>query len=275
MKVGAIGLGLIGSIWARHFEEDGILAAAWNRTPKPTFPKWVPELADVANVSDVLILCLADPPAVASVLERLAPRLTPCHTILQTSTIDPASSARFEQLVRARGAAYIEAPFTGSKPGAETRRTVFYLGGEAGAIARAQPVIDRISQQQHLVGTGLQAAAFKLASNLVIAAQIAAMCEARSLARGLEIADETFFSLLRDNMAWSRAMELKEPKVRAGDFSPQFAVRHMLKDLRLARDSGLAPMPVCEAVIRQLESAVARGWGDEDFTVLIRLIGHD
>lgn len=271
MNVGIIGLGLIGSIWARHLEEDGLLAAAWNRTPKPEFPKWTPNVSDVSDQSDLLILCLADPPAVRSVLERLAPRLSARHAILQTSTIDPSSSAAFDQLVRARGAAYIEAPFTGSKPGAETRRTVFYFGGDAAEIARVQPVIDRLSRQQHRVGSGPQAAAFKLASNLAIAAQIAGLCEARALALNAGIADETFFDLLRSNMAWSRAMELKEPKLRTGDFSPQFAVRHMLKDLRLARDSGVAPMKVCDAVIAKLESAVARGEADLDFSAIAKV----
>lgn len=271
MNVGVIGLGLIGSIWARNLEEDSLLAAAWNRTPKPGFPKWESDLCAASDKSDILILCLADPPAVQSVLERLAHRLSPRHAILQTSTIDPASSANFERLVHARGAAYIEAPFTGSKPGAETRRTVFYFGGDPVEIARIKPVIDRLSHQQHHVGSGPQAAAFKLASNLAIAAQIAALCEARALASNAGITDETFFGLLRSNMAWSRAMELKEPKLRSGDFSPQFAVRHMLKDLRLARGSGVAPMEVCDAVIANLESAVARGWADADFSAIGRI----
>ena len=272
MTAGVIGLGLIGSIWARNLYEDGFLAAAWNRTPKPDFPKWVSDLSDVSDTSDILIVCLADPPAVGGVLAQLAPRLTSRHTILQTSTIDPGSSARFETLVRGTGAVYIEAPFTGSKPGAETRRTVFYLGGVEADIARAQPVLDRLSHQQHRVGTGPQAAAFKLASNLAIAAQIAALCEALVLARGRELSDEMFFALMKTNMAWSGAMQIKEPKLRAGDFSPQFAVRHMLKDLRLARDCGIAPMPVCETVIRQLESAVARGWADDDFSAMLALL---
>ncbi len=273
MKVGVIGLGLIGSIWARNLHEDGALSAAWNRTPKPDFPTWASDPCDVARGSEILILCLADPPAVETVLNRIAPHLQSRHAVLQTSTIDPANSARFEALVRGTGAAYIEAPFTGSKPGAETRRTVFYLGGAQADIARAQPALDRLSHQQYRVGAGPQAAAFKLASNLAIAAQIAALCEALVFARGHALPDEPFFALMKTNMAWSGAMQIKEPKLRAGDFTPQFAVRHMLKDLRLARDCGIAPMPVCETVIRRLEAAVARGWADEDFSVMARASG--
>ncbi|HMP76599.1 MAG TPA: NAD(P)-dependent oxidoreductase [Kiritimatiellia bacterium] len=272
IKTGALGLGLIGSIWARHLQEDGWLAAAWNRTAKPDVPRWTPELGTVADQADALIVCLADPPAVASVLDRIAPGLESRHTIIQTSTIDPASSRRFEEIVRARGAAYIEAPFTGSTPGAETRRTVFYTGGAPAEIARVQPLFDRLSHQQHFVGTGAQAATFKLASNLAIAAQVAALCESLALARANGVEDEHFFALLKTNMAWSGAAQLKEPKLRSGDFSPQFAVRHMLKDLRLARDSGAVSLPVCGQVIAQLEAASARGWFDEDFSVILRLL---
>ncbi len=272
IPTGVIGLGLIGSIWARHLHEDGWLAAAWNRTPKPDFPKAVSDLAEAPARAEVLILCLSDPPAVESVLGRLVSRLSARHLVIQTSTIDPACSARFAARVRATGAVYIEAPFSGSKPGAETRRTLFYLGGAPADIARAQPVFDRLSHQQHRVGDGPHAAAFKLASNLAIAAQIAALCEALALSRAQGLNDDTFFALMKTNMAWSGAMGIKEPKLRAGDYTPQFAVRHMLKDLRLARDSAAAPLPVCEMVIRQLESAAARGWADEDFAALFKLL---
>ena len=273
IKTGVAGLGLIGSIWARHLHEDGWLTAAWNRTPQPEFPKWVAEPSELADRCEVLILCLADPPAVAGVLDRLVSRLAPHHAVIQTSTIDPRSSERFAALTQARGAAYVEAPFTGSKPGAETRRTVFYLGGESETLARVQPVLGRLSQQQHRVGSPAHAATFKLASNLAIAAQVASLCESLTLARQQGITDDTFFSLLRTNMAWSGAAQLKEPKWRAGDYAPQFAVRHMLKDLRLARDSSACPLPVCETVIRQLEAAVARGWADEDFSVMLKGVG--
>lgn len=272
IPTGVLGLGLIGAIWARHLNDDGWLKGAWNRTPKPEFPQWKPAPADVAGVADALIVCVSDPAAVASVLEQLSSALEARHIVIQCSTIDPESSKRFEALARGRGAAYIEAPFTGSVPGAETRTTIYYLGGDKGTIARAQPVFDRLSKQQHYAGTGEQAATFKLASNLAIAVQVAALCESLALSRKRGISDELFFDLFRASMAWSPAAKVKEPKLKAGDFTPQFAVRHMLKDTRLARDSGVAPLPMCEAVIRQLEAAVVRGWAEEDFAVVQKLL---
>lgn len=272
ISTGVLGLGLIGSIWARHLQEDSWLNGAWNRTPRPDFPQWKSSPSDVAAAADALIICVSDPAAVASVLEQLIPALEARHTILQCSTIDPESSKRFEALVHTRRARYIESPFTGSVPGAETRTTIYYLGGDQSAIAHVQPVFDRLSKQQHLAGTGEQAATFKLASNLAIAAQAAALCESLTLSRRHGIDDATFFDLYRASMAWSPVAKVKEPKLRSGDFSPQFSVRHMLKDARLARASGVGPLPMCDTVIRQLESAMARGWGDKDFSILLKLL---
>ncbi|MBW7909251.1 MAG: NAD(P)-dependent oxidoreductase [Kiritimatiellae bacterium] len=274
IPTGVLGLGLIGSIWARHLSDDGWLSAAWNRTPKPDFPHWRATLPEVARAADALIICVSDPAAVSSVLDQLIPHLEPRHTVIQCSTIDPDSSTRFEARVRARGAAYLEAPFTGSVPGAESRTTVFYLGGDAATAARVQPVIDRLSKQQFRSDTGAQAAAFKLASNLAIAVQSAVLCESLALARSKGLSDQQFFDLLRISMAWSPVAKIKEPKLRTNDYSAQFAVRHMLKDVRLARDSGFAPLPMCEAVIRQLEAAMDRGWADQDYAILIKLLGE-
>lgn len=269
---GVLGLGLIGSIWARHLHEDGMLAGAWNRTPRPDFPAWKNAPAEVADAAEVLIIAVSDPPAVDEVIAALEPALAPHHTVVQCSTIDPGSSHAFEARVRTRGAAYVEAPFTGSKPGAETRKTIFYLGGSEEAIARIQPTLDRLSHQQSRFATGAQAAAFKLAANLTIAAQVAALCEALALARNQGIRDEDFFERLQGNMAWSGVMALKAPKLQSGEYQPQFAVRHMLKDLRLARASGVGAMAVCDAVIAQLEAAEANGWRDEDFAIVMRVV---
>lgn len=272
IPTGVLGLGLIGSIWARHLHADGWLAGAWNRTPQPEFPQWKPSPAAVAEVADALVVVVSDPPAVAAVLAALEDRLQPRHLVIQCSTIDPAGSERFERLVRARGAAYVEAPFSGSKPGAETRRTVYYLGGDAAAIERAQPVLSRLSQQRHVLGTGPQAALMKLVSNLQIVGQLELLCETLRWARAAGVPDDTFFNMLRGNMAWSGVYQIKEQKLRAGDFSPQFAVRHMLKDVRLALNSSSTALPLGEAVTARLQAAVDRGFSNDDISALYRLL---
>lgn len=266
-----LGLGIIGAAWARHLHADGWLAAAWNRTPAPGFPAWRDTPAAAADAADALVIVVADPPAVESVLGAMLDRLGPRHVVIQSSTIDPASSRRFAGMVGGRGAAYVEAPFTGSRPAAEARQTVYYLGGEPAAIDRAAPVLERLSSRRFTIGTGEQACVMKLACNLQIATQLETLCESLRWARAAGIPDDTFFGALRTNAAWSGVTQLKEPKLRAGDYAPQFSVRHMLKDLRLA--TGATPggmLPVGATVAERLQAAAGLGWGAEDMCALLK-----
>jgi 3-hydroxyisobutyrate dehydrogenase len=219
-------------------------------------------------------IVVADPAAVRALMGRIAPVLGPGKTVVQSSTIDPASADEFRAAARAAGADYLEAPFTGSKPAAEQRQTVFYLGGEAGLIARLEPLLACVSATRLHIGDHRQAAALKLAMNLNLAVQMQGLVEARALATAAGIGDEVFYGALARNVGYSGLVKLKEPKLRAGDFSPQFSVKHLHKDLRLASlAAGCAELPALDAVREQLKTAEARGHGEEDFCALARVLG--
>jgi len=272
MTIGILGLGIIGGVWARHYHAAGLLAGAWNRTPQPDFPRWQPTPEAVAAAADVVQIVVADPPAVRGLLDRIEPALGPGKIVVQSSTIDPASSEEFCARVTARGARYLEAPFTGSKPAAEAKKTVFYLGGDAALIAELEPVLALVSEARLPIGDHRQAATLKLAMNLNIAAQMEALCEALTLVRRAGVGDDVFFGALARNASYSGVTKLKEPKLRAGDFSPQFSVKHMLKDLRLASSiNGCEDFPVLDTVRDRLAAADRAGYGDEDFSALFKL----
>lgn len=271
--IGVLGLGLIGGVWARHYHAAGVLAGAWNRTPQPEFSQWRATAAAVAAAADVIQIVVADPPAVRVVLADILPVLGPGKVVVQSSTIDPASSEEFRALVVQRGARYLEAPFTGSRPAAEQRQTVYYLGGDADLIAELEPLLVLVSSVRLHVGDHRQAATLKLAMNLNLAALMEGLCEALTLARHGGVSDDVFFSALGRNAGHSGLAKLKEPKLRAGDFAPQFSVKHMLKDLRLAGGTkGGGDLPVLATVRDRLAAADRAGWADEDFSALLKLL---
>ena len=274
MKIGVIGLGIIGSVYARNYAAAGKLAGTWNRTPQPDAPAWKAMPEAVAAAAEVVQIVVSDPPAVEAVLTRILPQLGPGKIIVQSSTIDPASSTKFAALVAARGARYLEAPFTGSRPAAEAKKTVFYLGGDQALIAEVEPLLALTSEHRLFIGTGEQAAALKLAMNLNLAVQMEGICEALTLARRAGIADGVFFEVFARNMGYSGLAKLKEPKLRAGDFAPQFSVKHMLKDLRLdSRMNGCDDFPALDTVRDRLAQAERAGYADEDYTAIIKLLG--
>jgi len=271
--IGILGLGIIGGTWARRYAAAGVLAGSWNRTPQPAAPAWKDTPEAVAAVADVVQIVVADPPAVEGVLQRILPQLKPGKTVVQSSTIDPASSVQFAKLVRNRGAGYVEAPFTGSKPAAEEGKIVFYLGGPAADLDAVEPLLQVVSETRFRIGTGEQASALKLAMNLNIAAQMEALSESLTFARRAGIGDDVYFTALAKNVSYSGLTKLKEAKLRAADFAPQFSVKHMHKDMRLAAATAAgADYPVLQTVRIRLAAAEERGLGDEDFSALLRLL---
>jgi 3-hydroxyisobutyrate dehydrogenase-like beta-hydroxyacid dehydrogenase len=271
--IGVIGLGIIGGVWARHYAAAGRLAGAWNRTAQPEFPAWKYTAAEVARAADVIQIVVADPAAVRAVLAQIAPELGPNKFVVQSSTIDPAASGEFAAAVGARGARYLEAPFSGSKPAAERKQSVFFLGGGAAEIAEAEPLLALVSAHRFTIGTPAQAAAFKLATNLNVAAQMQGLAEALTMARQAGVSDDVFFGVLSKHTAYSPFTQLKEPKLRAADFSPQFSVKHMHKDMRLAAGmAGCADFPLLDTIRETLKTAEARGLGDEDIAAVIKMV---
>jgi 3-hydroxyisobutyrate dehydrogenase len=272
--IGVIGLGIIGGTWTEHYAAAGVLAGCWNRTPQPTRPCWKESPEAVADAADAIQIVVADPPAVQGILDRILPRLGAGKIVIQSSTIDPESSDRFRAQVEARGARYLEAPFTGSKPAAEQRKTVFYLGGPADLVAAVQPLLQRVSEKRLAIAAEpRKAAALKLAMNLNLAVMLEGLCEALTFARRAGISDDTFFDALAGNVGTSPLAKLKEPKLRTGDFSPQFSVKHMHKDMRLASGAAKeAPLPLLEAARERLQLAESHGFADEDFSALLKLL---
>ncbi len=273
MTVAVFGLGIIGSLWAQHYETERLLGASWNRTAKPAAPRWQPDPVAAAQCSDVLHLVVADPPAVQSLLERIVPVLRPTQLVVQSSTIDPQSAERFCGMVRATGARYVEAPFTGSKPAAESRTLVYYLGGRAEDLDLAEPYLAHLSRKRLRLPEPRQAAALKLSMNLQIAMVTQSIVEGLSFARHAGLADETFFAALESNVVCSGLVGLKKDKLLAGDWSPQFSTKHLLKDVRLALGTpGAGELPGTSLMERRLALLAERGWSEQDFSALLELL---
>src|ERR1700691_2444574 len=128
MNVSVLGLGIIGSAWAKNLIADGHTVRCWNRTPKD-FPNFTASIQETVNQAEVIFIIVADPPAVQSVLNQIQSKLGSGQLVIQSSTISAKWTQLFAEQVRKTGAWFLEAPFTGSKIAAEQRQTVFYVGG--------------------------------------------------------------------------------------------------------------------------------------------------
>ncbi len=278
MKIAVLGLGIIGSVWAKNLRDDGHEVRAWNRTPQPEFPGFVANVPVAVSGADFVFIVVADPAAVQSVLDVALPHLQKGQMIIQSSTISPSWTLEFASQVEKTGADFLEAPFTGSKLAAQARETVFYLGGETELIERAESVLAPISKARLHIGPRGAGSALKLAMNLNIAGVAQALSESLAFARGCGISDDVYFGALGANISKSGLVDLKEPKLRAQDYAPQFSLKHLEKDLRLtletAQEKGVE-LPQTQSLRALYQQGLKRGWGDEDFIGLERLLGKE
>jgi 3-hydroxyisobutyrate dehydrogenase-like beta-hydroxyacid dehydrogenase len=274
MKIAVLGLGIIGSTWATHLIADGYDVLCWNRTPK-TFPNFTASLSSAINKADAIFIIVSDPAAVQSVLDKIVPELTPNQLVIQSSTISARWTLLFAEQVQNTGALYIEAPFTGSKPSAEKRQTVFYCGGDTYVVQKARRFLTPLSKAILHIGPLGSASSLKLAMNLNVAGVAQTLCESLSLARAAGIPDDIYFAALEQNVSHSGLADLKEQKLRANDFSPQFSVKHMAKDLRLALETAVdanVPLEQTEHLKKIYDRGMDAGLSDDDFIGLMRLI---
>jgi len=274
MKISVFGLGIIGGTWAENLRRDGHDVRGWNRTPKPQLSFYTPDARVAAAHAEVLHIVVADPPAVQGVLNQIKPALRPGQIVIQSSTISPAASRDFAAQVEATGAAFLEAPFTGSKIAAEQGKLVFFIGGDTALMERARPVLSRLASHIEYVGPLGSASAIKLAFNINIALVGEALGESLHFARAAGISDERYFSALRLNVSWSGLAELKEKKLKTADYAPQFSLKHMGKDLRLALETAgqKLSLPQTQRLAKLYQAGLVRGWGDDDFIGLIRAV---
>jgi 3-hydroxyisobutyrate dehydrogenase-like beta-hydroxyacid dehydrogenase len=212
---------------------------------------------------------------VQSVLDKIQPKLGRGVLVIQSSTISAKWTRLFAEQVQRTGASFLEAPFTGSKLAAEQRQTVYYLGGEPEVIDKARQILKHISSAILRIGPLGSASSLKLAMNLNIAGVAQTLCESLTLSRAAGIPDEVYFNALARNASRSGVSDLKEPKLRQRDYTPQFSLKHMAKDLRLALETAddlSVSLEQTGHLKKIYDQGMSSGWADDDFIGLMRLL---
>jgi 3-hydroxyisobutyrate dehydrogenase-like beta-hydroxyacid dehydrogenase len=274
MKISVLGLGMMGSLWARQLVTLGHDVRGWNRMPLE-FPNFTPSIRDAVRGAEMIFVVVADPAAVQSVLDAILPELGAGQVLIQSSTVSPSDDIRYAALVEKTAAQFLEAPFAGSKVVNEKLQTVYYLGGDSAVMEKARPLLETISSALIHVGPVGSAASLKLAMNLNMAGVAQALCESLTLSRAAGVSDEIFFEALSRNSSHSKVADGKKAKLIARDYSPQFSLKHMAKDVRLALETAGTLSLQLDQTAKLKETydrALTAGWGSEDFIGLIRAI---
>ncbi len=271
-NVGVVGLGIIGSRVADNLRRLGFPVFVWNRNPRPV-QNFVGAPAELAEMCDYIQIFVSDDDALLDVVRQLAPALAPRHIVIAHPTVAPHSMRSAADLVERRGARFVEAPFTGSKMGAEKGELVFYVAGDEVALKEARPILEASSKEIIEIGEIGQATVVKLATNIVTSASVQALAEALALISHAGVSSDKFVAALQNNASYSKTLSMKLPKMIDGNFEPHFALKHMLKDMLIAGRLGLSyhlELAVATAARDRLLEQEQRGYAEEDFSVIAR-----
>jgi 3-hydroxyisobutyrate dehydrogenase len=270
----------MGRPMAANLVKAGHEVNIWNRTPGKDVPgaKTSATPAEAVKGREVVWMCVSDTKAVEQVLfgpDGAAAALEKGAVIADSSTIAPSASVQFAAKIRERGADFIDAPVTGSKIAAESGSLTFILGGKAETIARVQPLLDAMGKKFIHMGDNGKGLAAKLAQNLQIAFIYEGLAEGLTLATKMGVPPEKLFELIQASMIRSGVADYKAPFILKRDYSPNFPLRLMHKDMHLmmdaARENGVK-LPGLEKIDEIYEAASRAGHDNLDYAATIMLV---
>jgi len=280
MRVAFLGLGIMGHAMATNLVKAGHEVTVWNRTPGKLVEGAgiAPTPAAAAQGAEVVWLCVSDTAAVEKILfgpEGIEQSLTDGMIIADSSTISPSSTVKFAERVRAKGVAYVDAPMTGSKIGAANGTLIFMVGGDEATIDHLSPLFAAMGKKVFRMGETSKGQATKLAMNLQIALIFEGFAEALTLATKLGVDSTQLLSLIDATMVRSGVVDYKGPFILQRDFTPNFPLRLMHKDIRLALEAAKearVKLPALETVEEIYEMATEDGHQDLDYAATLTLL---
>jgi 3-hydroxyisobutyrate dehydrogenase-like beta-hydroxyacid dehydrogenase len=248
-KIGFIGLGLMGSRLTERLHSAGWNVQAWNRSPEPAraiSQKGIPvaeSLAKLVADSDVVLSCLANDAAVHSVYcdkggVFFAAR--PGTIVLEMSTISPQLSHDLHREAAGEGVRLLDLAISGSTPAVEAGKITLLAGGDRDTFEQCTPIYESIAKQWFLLGGGSSGTQMKLVVNLLLGVEMQAIAEAVSLGEHLQLNRDVLLDVLSKTALIAPAFVGKFPKIKNNDYSPEFPLRLMSKDMDLVMETAVA-----------------------------------
>jgi 2-hydroxy-3-oxopropionate reductase len=281
MKIGFIGLGIMGTPMAGHLLAAGHSLYVRTRSQVPAAlseATTCASSAEVARAADITFLMLPDTPDVEAVLfgdGGVAEGLAPGKVVVDMSSISPMDTKRFAERVRALGADYLDAPVSGGEVGAKAASLTIMVGGDEAVFERVRPLFELMGKNITLVGGNGDGQTTKVANQIIVALNIAAVGEALVFASKAGADPAKVRQALMGGFAASRILEVHGERMVKRSFNPGFRIRLHQKDLNLAlqgaRELGVA-LPQTAGAAQLMQACAAHGLADMDHSALVQAL---
>jgi 3-hydroxyisobutyrate dehydrogenase len=287
LKVGFIGLGIMGQPMATNIVKAGFPLTVFNRSRGKCGPVAALGAAvansprEVAAQSDVVITIVSDTPDVEEVLfgeAGVEHVVKPGTTVIDMSTISPRATLQFSRRLLEKGCTMLDAPVSGAERGAREGTLSIMVGGDKDVFEKCMPVFNAMGKTIVYTGPSGNGQKTKLVNQVIGSLNVLAVVEGLRLASAAGLNMEETFRAVSSGAAASRLLTNLGPKILSHDFAPGFSIKLHQKDLRLATEfiaelSG--DFPGAQLVFSLFSEALRRGLGDQGNQGLINLWSHD
>ena len=283
-KIGFIGLGIMGKHMLRNLRKAGHELVAFDIVPASVdavVGDGVERGAyckDVAGRTDIVITMLPDGPEVEHAVLGPEGILEGAHAgliLVDMSSISPIVSQQIASACETKGVSFLDAPVSGGEPKAIDGTLAIMVGGDKATFDQVAPLLQLMGSSVVLTGKVGAGNVTKLANQIIVACNIAAMSEALVLADRCGVDPEVVFNAIKGGLAGSTVLNAKAPMVIARNFKPGFRIRLHQKDLRnalLTAESKKVALPLTSLVQQMLIALVNRGSGDLDHSAIVTFI---
>ena len=287
MRVGFIGLGIMGGRMAANLQKHGHQLVVSNRSPEKARSLidqgavWAVTPAEVARQVDVLFTMLANPEVVKEVAlgeEGFLPHLRADALWVDCSTVNPSFSRQMARAAQDRRIRFLDAPVSGSKGPAGSGELMFMVGGDESDFRACRPLLECMGSKIVHVGGHGQGTSLKMVINLLMGEAMAAFAEGMILGQSLGISQEMLFGILLGGPAVAPLAASKREKIESGKYEVEFPLHWMQKDLQLAAvtayETGVA-LPLANVAKEIYRLAMRQGDGDEDYSAIYEFLSTD
>lgn len=281
-RIGFIGLGIMGMPMSKNLKKAGFDVLAGVRNPariKEAAESGIPvagSFAQVARECGIIITMLPNSPQVKELLlgeEGIAREAKPGTLFIDMTSGAPGDSREIYAELKKRGLSFMDAPVSGGEPMAVAGTLAIMAGGSEADFRRAGPLFAAMGSSDTLVGPAGSGNTCKLANQIIVAGNIAALAEGLMLAEKAGADTQKVFAAIKGGLAGSNVMNAKAPMMLADQYQPGFRMDLHIKDLMNARNTGAlvnAPLPLTGKILEMMERLSAGGSGACDHSALAK-----
>lgn len=282
-NIGFIGLGIMGTPMALRLVQGGHTLFVHTRSDVPADlvaagVTVLPSAAEVARKADVIFTMVPDTPDVERVLfgaNGVAEGLSKGKTVVDMSSISPMATKDFAARIEGLGAEWLDAPVSGGEVGAKAGTLSIMVGGKPETFERIQPLFALMGKNITLVGDAGAGQTTKVANQIIVALNIAAVSEALVFASKAGADPAKVREALMGGFASSRILEVHGERMIKRTFNPGFRIGLHQKDLNLALQSAKAlnlSLPNTANTAQLMQACAAQGWDQLDHSALVRAV---